>query len=190
MDLPTDFIQVVQDVVLHPDWSGAIIIFLLSFANELIAVLPYSVILSGQLLFLDSSLSLALVAKLFVFVAIPVGVGSVIGTLPVYAVAYFGGKPAIEKFHKYLHFSWQDVERVNLYFKGKWYDKFIFLVLRSVPFFPSLPFNVVAGIIRMRFFSYFVLSIIGFTIRMVLTLIIIGLGMGALSKFLIFIYNS
>src|SRR3989338_2537914 len=151
MELSVNFVQVVQDVVLRPDWSGAIIIFLLSFANELIAVLPYSVILSGQLLFLDSSLSLALVAKLFVFVAIPVGVGSVIGTLPVYAVAYFGGKPAIEKFHKYLHFSWQDVERVSVRFKGRWYDEVIFFLLRTVPVIPSFPVTIAAGIFRMRF---------------------------------------
>ena len=190
MELSSNFVQVIQDVVLRPDLASAIFLFFLSFINELIAVLPYAVVLSGQLLFLKGSLSLALLAKLLVFVAIPVGVGSSIGTLPVYVLAYFGGKPAIDKFQKYLHFSWRDVEKVSSRFKGEWYDEVLFLVLRSIPLLPSFPVNVAAGILRMCFWPYFVLTTVGFIVRMMLMLIIVGLGMESLSQLLIFIYTN
>ncbi len=189
MELSANFIHVIQDLVLRPDLASAIVLFFLSFTNELIAVLPYAVVLSGQLLFLKGSLSLALLTKLFIFVAIPVGVGSSIGTLPVYVLAYFGGKPAIDKFQKYLHFSWQDIEKVNSRFKGAWYDEVLFLLLRSVPLFPSFPVNVAVGILRMSFWPYLVLTTVGFTVRMMLMLITVGLGVETLSRFLNFVYT-
>ena len=190
MELSLNFVQAVQDIVLKPDFSHAIILFFLSFLNELIAVFPYAIVLSGQLLFLKSSFSLVFITKLFFFVAVPVGVGSSLGATPVYVLGYLGGKPLIEKFHKYLPFSWQDVEKVNSRLKGEWYDEVTFLLLRSIPLVPALPINVAAGIMRMRFWPYFVITTIGFIIRMMLMLLIVGFGMKTLSNFLIFIYTT
>ena len=182
MELSFDFVQVIQDLVLKPDFGSAIAIFFLSFVNELVPFLPYGVVLSSQLLFLKGSLTVALLTKLFVLVAVPVGVGSAIGTLPVYVVAYFGGKPAIDKFHKFLRFSWQDVEKVTSRFKGAWYDEVLFFMLRFIPFLPTIPVSVAAGILRMHFWPYFILTILGLTIRMMLTLIMVGLGVGTLAQ--------
>lgn len=190
MEQTFDLIELLQSVVLQPNLLSATILFFLSFLNEIIAIFPYAVVLSGQLLFLDEPLTLALLAKLFVFVAIPVSIGSSLGTLPVYAITYYGGKPAIEKLEKYLRFSWRDVEKISNRFKGAWYDEVIFLLLRSIPLLPSLPINVAVGILRMRFWPYFLLTVIGFTVRMMLTLLVVGVGAHGLSRFIIFFYTN
>lgn len=182
--------QVVQDMVLNPNLDNSIILFFSSFLNELLGLFPYAVVLSGQLVFLDGSISTALFSKLFVFVAIPVGVGSALGTIPVYLISYIGGKPAIHKWGRHLRFSWSDVEKVNSRFSGAWYDELVFLLLRCLPVLPSLPLNIAAGVLRMRFLPYLILTTVGFTIRMILTLLIVGLGTESLSSWLSFLYNG
>lgn len=177
-----NFVQAVQNVVLDPSLNSAWPLFLLSFFNDLIGVFPFALVLAGQLLFLEGTFNVALAAKLLVFVALPVGLGSALASIPAYALTYLGGKPVIEKYHKFFHFSWKDVEKVNSYFKGSWYDEAIFLALRCAPILPSLPLNIAAGILRMRFWPFFFLTAVGAVVRMMITLILVGMGVLGLSQ--------
>lgn len=181
MELSYSFIQVIQDAVLRPDWGSALALFFLSIANELAAVLPYFAILSGQLVFLQASLSDAMLIKLLIFIAIPVGVGSAAGSLLIYGLAYFGGRPAIDKLQKYFRFSGKDIEKVESKFRGGWYDEVLFLILRSIPFLPSLPVSAVAGILQMPPTPYFALSAVGFTARIMIMFMLVGFGIGTLA---------
>ncbi len=182
MEWSFDLIQAVEDVVLHPDFFSAAALFVVAMVNELFVLLPYTIILSGQLLFMEGSLSLHFLITLLVLVAVPVGIGTTIGSLPIYALAFFGGKSAIDKFGKYLKVTWEDVERLQSRFKGSRYDEIFFLVLRSIPLLPSLPVNVVAGIIQMRLESYLGLTIIGTIIKMMIMFIFVGLGVETLAQ--------
>lgn len=190
MQQALDLLYLINDVVLRPDLASAVIIFIFAFVNELIAVIPYALILSGQLIFLTDTPTLGLLAKLLVFVAVPVGLGSTLGSLLLYGIAYFGGRPAVSKLERYLKFTWEDVERVNTRFKGMWYDEVVFLVIRSIPIMPSFPLTIAAGFFRMGFLPYIVLTVVGFTVRMMLTLIIIGVGAGGVSELLLLLYNK
>ena len=182
MELSANFVQIIQDAVLRPDFASAFGIFIASFVNELFAVLPYNVILSGPLFFLEESFSVVFVIQLFLFVAVPVGFGTALGSLLTYGLAYFGGKPAIEKFGKYVRLSWESVEKVGSKFQGVWYDEVLFLTLRSPPLLPSLPINAAAGILRMRLPRYIVLTILGAIIRMMIMFMLVGLGMSTLAQ--------
>ena len=181
MELSLDLFQVIQDMVLKPDLASAFIIFWFSFLNELVALLPYVTVISGQVLFLNSHLSFTLLSKLLFLIAIPAGIGGALGSLLTYSVTYIGGKPAIDKFGKYLRLSWSDVEKVTVKFKGAWYDELLFLALRSIPVLPSLPVNLAAGVLRMRPMTYFILTLIAFIIRMMIMFIIMSAGAEVLS---------
>ena len=181
MELTSNFVQVVENVVLHPSFTSAPTFFFSSFVNELFAILPYNIILSGQLLFHQDPISIAVLTRLFLFIAVPVGVGTTLGSLLIYSLAYFGGKPAINKFGRYFRFSWESVEKVSSRFKGSWYDEIVFLILRSVPLLPSLPVNAAAGILRMRLAPYLVLTVAGSIIKMMIMFMIIGLGMESIA---------
>ena len=182
MDLSINFVHAAQGVVLDPGLGSVWPLLILSFLNDLVGIFPFALVLAGQLLFLQGPFSVALMAKLLVFVAVPVGIGSAIGSIPLYTLAYFGGKPAIEKNHRFLRFSWSDVERINQRFKGTWYDEIIFLLLRCVPILPSIPLDLASGILRMRFAPFFVLTVAGSIIRMMLTMMVVGLSMQGLSQ--------
>jgi len=107
-----------------------------------------------------------LIIKILFFVAVPYALGTAVGSLLLYILAYLGGKPAIEKFGKYIKVSWKDVERVEKRFEGNWYDELIFLALRAAPFIPTPPLNIAAGLLRMNVFSYFILTTVGMIIRL------------------------
>jgi len=183
MEFSLEFIKVAQSVILEPGVQGIWPLFFVSFVNDVIGIFPFALVLAGQLLFLETAFTLSFAAKLLVFVALPVGLGSSLGSFPLYGLAYFGGKPAIDKFQKYLRFSWADVERVNQTFKGVWYDEVIFLLLRSTPVLPSFPIDVAAGILRMPFWPFLVLTTVGSIIRMMLTLLVVGISMHTLAQF-------
>ena len=185
-----DFVKLVQDVVLDPQMASALPLALISFVNELLAVFPYVVVLAGQLFFLQDSLTVAMLAKLLVFVAVPVGLGGTLGVIPLYFLSYYGGKPIINKYHKYLRFKWEDVEKVNGYFRGRWYDEVVFLILRTIPVFPSFPVTIAAGVLRMRFMPYLVLTMVGLIVRMMLTLLIVGVGVESLSQIVSLLYTD
>ncbi len=182
MGLSSDFFQIIQDTVLKPDFVSAIALFWFSLLNELIALLPYVIVVSGQILFINSHLSIVIFSKLLFFVAIPAGIGGALGSLFIYSLSYFGGKPTINKLNKYLRFSWKDVEKVTGRFNGAWYDEILFLALRSTPVLPSLPINIAAGILRMRPIPYFALTLLGFIIRMMIMFMIIGFGVETLAQ--------
>jgi len=181
MDLSSNFIQLIQDVVLRPNFASAVVLFVVTLINESFSVLPYSVILPGQLLLLEGPLSTFVFVKLSLFVAVPVGLGAALGSLPIYGLAYFGGKPAIERFGKYFRVSWNGIEKMESKFKGSWYDEILFLILRSIPLMPSLPINAAAGILRMRLAPYLVLTVAGNIIKMLVMFMFVGFGVEVLA---------
>ena len=175
-------VEVVQNVILAPGMASAMPLFLLSFINDLVGIFPFALVLAGQLIFLEGTFTWALAAKLLVFVAVPVGVGSAFGSMALYIAAYFGGKPLIEKYHKYLRFSWSDVEKIDNYFRGTWYDEVIFLLLRCAPILPASPLSIASGILRMRPWPFFFLTVVGSVVRMMLTLVLVAMGLIGLAQ--------
>lgn len=173
---PSSIVHAIQEVVLTPSLASTLWLGGVSFISELIAPLPSSLLLGGQLFFIKDLLSLEMIARLIFFVALPMAVGTTLGSFLTYGLAFGGGKLAIEKFKKYLRFSWQDVERLESKFANKWYDELLFLVARCVPLLPTIPINVVAGVLRMKPLKYTLLTLLGTTVRLSIMVIIFGVG--------------
>ncbi|HEY4528591.1 MAG TPA: VTT domain-containing protein [Candidatus Paceibacterota bacterium] len=171
------FVTVVKDVVVNPSLGSVLPLFIFSFINDLIGIFPFALALAGQLAFLKEPFTFAFAMKLLLFVSVPVGIGSAAGSVPFYILTYYGGKPAVSKFQKFLRLSWSDVEKVSLYFRGSWYDEIIFLLLRCVPVLPSIPLDLAAGFLRMNFVSFFILTLVGSIIRMMITFLVVGMAL-------------
>lgn len=176
------FAGLVANTVVAPSAASLVPLFIFSFLNDLVGLFPFALVLAGQMAFYHGDITLALWMKLFVFVAVPVGLGSAMGSIPLYYLAYYGGRPVIRRWHRFLRFSWEDVEKASSYFKGTWYDELIFLVLRCAPVLPSIPLDIAAGVLRMRFMPFFVLTAAGSIIRMMLTLLAVGMSLHGLSR--------
>ncbi len=169
-------IELSQSVVLDPNLANFYPILLVSIVNEFLSILPLGFIFASQLVFLRGPLSLDLFSKLFMFVALPVGIGVALGSLLIYYISYFGGKPAIDKFGKYFGLRWNDVERTKKRFNESSYDEILFLAMRCTPFFPNVPVTVAVGILRMHLFPFLVLTAFGTTVRIMLMMVMAAVG--------------
>jgi membrane protein DedA with SNARE-associated domain len=163
-------------LVLEPGIVGALGLFLVSIVDELIAFIPSSLILAAELLFLKDPLTIVVISRLTIFVALPIAVGTSLGSLPLYLASYYGGKPAIEAARKKWKISWADVEKFEKRFKGMWTDELLFLFFRAMPLMPTLPVTVVAGTLRMKPVMYTLLTVLGIMVRVIITLIILRTG--------------
>jgi membrane protein DedA with SNARE-associated domain len=163
-------------LVLEPGIVGAIGLFLVSAVDELVAFIPSSLILAAELLFLKDPLSLVVISRLTIFVALPIALGTAIGSLPLFWLAYAGGKPAIEKAREKWKMSWADVEKFEKRFMGTWKDGLIAFFFRAMPLMPTLPVTAVLGILRMNPVEYLLITVLGIMVRVVVTLILLRLG--------------
>jgi len=84
-------------------------------------------------------------------------IGNLIGSIVAYLVGYYGGRPLIEKYGKYLLISFHDLEKADQWFSKYGHSTVFFSrLLPVVRTFISLP----AGISRMDFkkFSFYTLA--------------------------------
>ena len=86
------------------------------------------------------------------------GLGCTIGSVLSYALGYYGGRPLVEKYGKYIMVNTQDLARADKWFK-RWGDWTAFLsrLLPIVRTFISFP----AGVTRVRFWSFSLLTFTG-----------------------------
>lgn len=176
------FVDLVKDTIINPGPASFLPLLTVSFLNDLIGIFPFALILAGQLVFYQGAFTMAMWMKLFVFVALPVGLGSALGSIPLYLIAYYGGRPLIRRWGRLLRVSWENIEKASAYFRGVWYDEVVFLALRCAPVLPSIPLDLASGLLRMRFMPFFVLTAAGSVARMMLTLLAVGMSLHGLAQ--------
>lgn len=169
----TDFLH---HLVLEPGIWGALGLFLVSGIDEIIAPIPASLILVGELLFLKNPITLATLTKLVFYVGVPIAIGTTVGSLVIYGAAYAGGRPALTGLKRRLRIKGGEFEKFENRFKNNWYDELLFLFFRAIPLMPTMPVTLVAGIIRMKPWKYSILTALGIFIRVMITLVILRLG--------------
>lgn len=142
-------------------------VFYGALLEEFFYVVPSSLVQlsAGALLLGGLSMSGDLVIKSILWIGIPAAIGVTIGSLPYYALGYFGGKPAVIKWGKWLGISWEQVEDIQKKFTKTWHDELIFTGLRALPILPSVALSVGPGVVRMPLRTYMIGSLLGTFIR-------------------------
>ncbi|MDK2373041.1 MAG: VTT domain-containing protein [Candidatus Korarchaeota archaeon] len=87
-------------------------------------------------------------------------VAATLGSLAHYALGYYGGKPLVERFGKYLGISWEEIESFSdrIRNKRKWLGLFF---SRALPIIPLSPVSIGAGIIRMDPYRFSLFTLLG-----------------------------
>ena len=136
------------------DWGGVVAIMALESAN---IPIPSEVTmpLAGWLLIQDRGGTWLQAVLLGGFMG---GLGCTIGSVISYALGYYGGRPLVERYGKYLMINPTDIDRADKWF-ARWGDWTAFLsrLLPIVRTFISFP----AGVMRVRFWSFTVLTFVG-----------------------------
>lgn len=126
---------------------------------------PLIAMAGGFLLVAKEQPLLSALGEIFLKITLPYSAAAVLGLGIVYFIAYFGGKPLIEKFHRFIGFSWQDIEHLQKKFKGTWHDNLLIFILRAIPVIPISIISGVAGAIRMPIADFYFASALGILVR-------------------------
>lgn len=146
---------------------GSLGVFLGSFVEEVIAPIPSTLIIMGSSFFMmhGSPISAITILKLFIYVCIPASLGLTLGSLFLYAIGYYIGKPFITRWGHYLGFSWDDVEKTQKKFEDSKNDDVALFTLRAIPIVPSIAISTFCGIVRYKLKNYVLVTFLGSLIR-------------------------
>ncbi|HEY0010384.1 MAG TPA: VTT domain-containing protein [Candidatus Paceibacterota bacterium] len=146
---------------------GAWGVFWATIVEEVVAPIPSALVpLAAGFFLLPATASFPLVALESIFlVAIPVALGISLGSAAFYAVAYYGGKPIIEKTRKMTGVSWHDIERIERKMTRGKRDEVMLFLLRLVPIIPGFALSGFCGVVRYPFSRFLVLTFLGSLLR-------------------------
>lgn len=146
---------------------GAWGVFLATLLEEIIAPIPSPIIpLAGGFFLLPPNISFWVVAlKGALVIALPVSVGISMGSAAVYALGFYGGKPAIEKTKKFTGINWQSIQKAEEKFTRGSKDEITLLILRIVPIVPGVAISGFCGVVRYPFKKFMIITSIGALIR-------------------------
>ena len=153
------FTNTQQLVVSYGIWG----VFAASLLEEIIVPIPSALIMLGAgFFFLDKSpLSWAALGILIMKVALPAAIGTTLGSLLIYGIAYYSGKPALERWGKYFAISWRDIENAQAFFKKGWSDELLLILVRTIPVIPGVAVSAFCGLVRLPLGEYMLFSILG-----------------------------
>jgi membrane protein DedA with SNARE-associated domain len=155
LDLPLQaIIQLIQQ-------HGVLAVVIGMVIEEVVVPIPSPIIpmAAGALIVRAETLLPALI-EIFFRVALPASIASVISSYFVYGIAYFGGKPVLERWGKYLDVSWEEAEELEEKFVGR-NEKYYVALLRAIPIVPLSLISGSAGLFRMNWKQYGIWSFIG-----------------------------
>lgn len=142
---------------------GAWSVFVGVIIEEVIMPIPSPLIqMAAGFILVDANLTIVqtFIPMTFI-VVIPAAIAATLGSYFAYAIGYFGGRPVIKKFHRFLDVEWLEVEKTGKKFgKGRktWYSIFI---LRVIPIVPMSLVSLAAGILRLSWKKYGVATFLG-----------------------------
>lgn len=100
-------------------------------------------------------------------------IGKTIATLLTYWVADKAEDwLTTSKLGKIIGVDKNEVERYGRYFNGTHRDEVIMIVLRALPFIPTLPVSVLAGLIKLNLVTFMVTTFIGTYLRFMIYLVV------------------
>ncbi|MBU0756837.1 MAG: VTT domain-containing protein [Nanoarchaeota archaeon] len=95
------------------------------------------------------------------WISLVAGLTQTIGSYFVFGIAYYGGKPLIDRFEKLHGVSWKEILDFRKKFEKKKRQEVTLAVLRALPIMPLSVISGVAGVIKMDFRKYTLATFIG-----------------------------
>ena len=131
--------------------------------EAIIAPIPSPIVLmtAGFVLVEPGIVLSAALLKILLVITIPASIAGLVGNYVVYGVCYLGGKPVIEKFHKLLGFSWDDISKVRRKVGTGKKRNWSLILLRAIPIVPLSVVSAGAGVMKVDWKKFGVFSFIG-----------------------------
>jgi membrane protein DedA with SNARE-associated domain len=141
-------------------------VFVGSIIEEIIAPIPSAVVVvTAGIAFVTAETFLGIAGQLLWYVMIPASIGVTIGSLLIYYIMFYLGKPFVEKWGKWFGLKWSDIEHIEKKYKEGNSDWILVFILRVLPIVPNVAINAFAGFTKVPIKTYILASIAGLMIR-------------------------
>jgi uncharacterized membrane protein YdjX (TVP38/TMEM64 family) len=141
--------------------NGIAAVMLGMVIEEVIVPIPSPVIpMAAGAILIESTTFIGAVFEAFFYIALPASIASVISSYFVFLIAFYGGKPVIQRYGKWLDLSWEDVQKFEEHFDSG-NEKYYVALFRAIPIVPLSLVSGSAGLFRMDWREYGVWSFIG-----------------------------
>lgn len=136
--------KILESILAMIQKNGFLAMFTGGIVEQIIVPIPSPIItMAGGALLIDQGLPIfETIFSIFIKVSLPYTIGAVIGTSLVYFIAYFGGKPFLDNFGKYIGLSWKLIESVKKDFQKTIRDELFILIACTIPI---VPISLVTG---------------------------------------------
>ncbi len=120
---------------------------------------PLIIMTAGYLLIPQGSFASMLSTALTISVV--AGIAQTFGSYLLYFIGYYGGKPIIDRFDRYIGVSWKDVQAMQKKFNRARKEELTILFLRALPIIPLSVISGVAGVLKIEFKKYGLFTFLG-----------------------------
>jgi membrane protein DedA with SNARE-associated domain len=140
---------------------GAAAVFVGVIVESVIVPIPSPLIIMGAgAILIDPGLGLgSALPHILAKIVLPGAVASTLGAYIAYGIAYWGGKPVIDRFSGFLGFTWDEILGMEKRLEGR-VGAMLFL-LRAAPIVPLSLISAAAGVLRLPVAAFTVWTFLG-----------------------------
>jgi membrane protein DedA with SNARE-associated domain len=140
---------------------GPVVVFWGVIIESIIVPIPSPLIIMGAgALLIEPGLSKgAAFLPIATRIVLPGAVASTLGAFFAYGIAYWGGKPMIDRFGRFLGFDWDDILSMEKRIAGR-VPLMVFL-LRAAPIVPLSLISAAAGVLRLPVLQFSLWTFLG-----------------------------
>lgn len=140
---------------------GPSTVFIGVIIESIIVPIPSPLIIMGAgALLIEPGLSAASAfLPIFLKIVLPGAIASTLGAYFAFYIAYWGGKPLIDRFSAFLGFSWDNLEKMEKHISGR--IPLMLFLLRAVPIVPLSLISAAAGVVRIPVWEFTLWTFLG-----------------------------
>jgi membrane protein DedA with SNARE-associated domain len=150
-------------IITYGSWG----IFFGSVLEEIIAPIPSTAVIMGSSFFIMENIPISFHAFqiLLLNIAIPAAAGVTIGSLLIYGIVYYIGKPFIDRWGKYMGLSWKEIEKTEENYSKNNLMALSIFTARALPIVPSVVISAFCGFIKYDIKRYIAITFIGTLVK-------------------------
>jgi len=171
--------EILNSILAMVKTHGPLSMFIGGIVEQIIVPIPSPIITMSGGVFLVSKQGnfFNILWQIITRVSLPYSIGAVIGTGLVFFIAYYGGRPILDKFGKYIGLSWKLIEKVRADFQKTIADELFILIAVIIPVVPVSLISAFSGGFRFKPAKFFPIMFLSLIIRAII-LGFIGYNLG------------
>ena len=171
--------EILNSILAMVKTHGPLSMFIGGIVEQIIVPIPSPIITMSGGVFLVSKQGnfFNILWQIITRVSLPYSIGAVIGTGLVFFIAYYGGRPLLDKFGKYIGISWKLIEKVRADFQKTIADELFILIAVCIPVVPVSLISAFSGGFRFKPTKFFPIMFLALIIRAII-LGFIGYNLG------------